>query len=94
MLGSTVSRSGVSTYLPTKNMAKPVSRKETRMPTHISVVNGESRLKVDSSLARSLRRMKPSPVCKKGVVMSTYCSLTAVMVRGATDRSASWWTET
>lgn len=59
------------------------------MPTHMLVEKGDSRLKVLSSEAKSLRKMKPIPVCMKGVVMSTDCSLIAVMVSGATAKSAS-----
>lgn len=77
------------TYLPTRNMQRPVSRKATRTPIHMSVEKGDSRLKVLCSEVRSLRRMKPSPVCMKGVVISTNCSLVAVTVSGATARSAS-----
>lgn len=77
------------THLPTRKMHTPVRRNAMRMPTHISVEKGASRLKVLSSEARSLRRMKPIPVCMKGVVMSTCCSLMAVRVSGATARSAS-----
>lgn len=81
----------VCTYLPTRNIQRPVSRNAMRTPTHMSVEKGDIRLKVLSSEARSLRKMKPSPVCMKGVVISTTCSLTAVRVSGATARSASWW---
>lgn len=56
----------------------------------MSVEKGDSRLKLLSSEDRSLRRMKPSPVYMKGVLMSTAISLTAVRVSGATARSASW----
>lgn len=78
-----------STYLPTRNKVRPAKRKATKMPTHMSVEKGENKLKELSSEAMSFRRMKPIPVCMKGVVMSTYCSLAAVRVRGATARSAS-----
>lgn len=81
------------TYLPTRNMQRPVSRNAMRRPTHMSVEKGDRRLKVLSSEPTSLRRMKPMPVCMKGVVMSTNCSLTAVRVSEATARSASWWME-
>lgn len=79
----------VSTYLPTRNMQRPVSRKATRTPIHMSVEKGDSRLKVLSSEIRSLRRIKPRPVCMKGVLISTKCSLIEVMVSGATAKSAS-----
>ncbi|MEQ2205126.1 hypothetical protein XENOCAPTIV_026206 [Xenoophorus captivus] len=78
------------THLPTKNIQSPVSRKAMRTPTHISVENGNSRLKGWSSESALLRIMKLSPVWMKGVVMSTKRSLTAVTVSGATARSASW----
>lgn len=81
----------VCTYLPTRNIQRPVSRNAMRTPTHMLVEKGDIRLKVLSSEARSLCKMKPSPVCMKGVVISTTCSLTAVRVSGATARSASWW---
>lgn len=70
-------------------MQRPVSKNAMRRPTHMSVEKGDSRLKVLSSEAKSLCRMKPSPVCMKGVVISTNCSLTAVRVSGAKARSAS-----
>lgn len=79
----------VCTYRPTRNMQRPVSRNAMRIPTHMSVENGDSRLKVFSLEAKSLCRMKLIPVCMKGVVMSTTCSLVAVTVSGATARSAS-----
>lgn len=82
---------GSWTHLPTKNTQSPVSRKATRTPTHISVENGDSRLKEWSSESALLRMMKLSPVWMKGVVMSTKRSLTAVTVSGATARSASWY---
>ena len=81
------------TYLPTRNMQRPVSKNAMRRPTHMSVEKGDKRLKVLSSEATSLCRIKPMPVCMKGVVMSTNCSLTAVRVSEATARSASWWME-
>lgn len=70
-------------------MHRPVSRKAMSRPTHMWVEKGDSRLKVLSSAVASLCMMKPSPVCMKGVLMSTNCSLTAVSVSGATARSAS-----
>lgn len=78
------------THLPTKNTQNPVTRKAMRKPTHISVENGDSRLKEMSSGSALLCIMKLSPVWIKGVVMSTKRSLTAVTVSEATARSASW----
>jgi hypothetical protein len=71
-------------------MQRPVSRKARRMPTHISVEKGKRKLREWlSSEASSLLRMKPMPVCMKGVLISTPCSLVAVRVREATASSAS-----
>lgn len=60
-----------------------------RTPIQTSVENGDSTLKVLSSDSALLRKTKLIPVWIKGVVMSTTCSLAAVMVSGATAKSAS-----
>ncbi|TNN31376.1 hypothetical protein EYF80_058473 [Liparis tanakae] len=73
-------------HRPTRKMQRPVSRKATRTPTHMSVENGASTLKPLSSEAESVRSRKLMPVCMKGVVMSTAFSLVAVRVSGATAR--------
>ncbi len=70
-------------------MQKPVSRNAIRTPIHMLVEKGDSRLKALFSEVTSLCRMKPIPVCMKGAVISTYFSLVAVRVSGATARSAS-----
>ena len=77
------------THLATRKTQMPVSRKATRTPIHISMEKGDRKPRLSSSWAMSLRRRKLSPVCMKGVVMSTACSLVAVTVSGATARSAS-----
>lgn len=77
------------THLPTRKTQSPVSRKAISTPIHTSVENGDRTLKVLSSESALLRRIKLIPVWMKGVVMSTTCSLMAVMVSGATARSAS-----